>query len=698
MTTDKIVNAAPQSIMLGIKDNSTRQLPIEAEVLPSHLVKVMHFAKWGPTDDQLVGGAGFNQTYHLDSLDHRKPWASHASESLSDIFAAGSVAITRRVVPHDAAKPASIRLWADVIPMSRKVYLRNTDGSFKVDSNGVILTGAATITGLKIKFVADEIPEDEEDGTNQFGLGTIKAGDQTSQVGEVQSTRIPIGDFEVPHQGAHGKNMGLRIWAPTSLSSDPVNGDIITKQKAYPIRMACLTRNDPLSTGSIVSTQDGEQNLELVLKPNTYSEDLGQELYVGDRFIQSYQALNVDGFVPAWGPFGRVHLYDDNIATLLAEIAANEKAQLDEFSDFVAGDTDDEYVANLFGAQHSSGAPYQTLELVTGTDNSVRLSEGSVIYAFGGSDGTMNNAVLASLVSEHVKEYADPNSEFTSMALHPEKNIYDTGFPLATKYDLLSFIALRKDTFTALATYTVGGPKLTASAESALGVLLRTRAMNFPDSEYFGTPVVRAALFSRHGKKLGSQFKGDLPLILEFIAKAARYMGAGDGYWKSVYNFDSGDLAQVQMFTDINVSFTPQQVRNKDWANGLNWVEAFQRKTTRFPAFKTVYPDDTSVLTSIFTAFICGQVQAIGDRVRMENSGTSKLTGGELTDKINKRILELTDGKYDSRVTIVPKAYITKADATRGFSWTCPIGVYADNMKTVGVISVESFRSEDLVQ
>lgn len=696
MTTDKIVNAAPQSIMLGIKDNSTRQLPIEAEVLPSHLAKVLHFAKWGPTDDQLVGGAGFNQTYHADSLDHRKAWATHASESLVDIFGAGSVAITRRVVPHDAAKPASIRLWADVLPFSRNVYLRNTDGSFKKDGQGNYLTGSGTVNGFRVKFVAEEIAN-AEDGTDTFGLATIQAGDQTDPVSHTQSQRIPLTDVEVPHQGAHGRNMGLRMWAPTSLSATPLNEDILTTEKCYPIRMACLTRADETSTGTIASTTDGEQYLELVLKPNVYSETLGQELYVGDRFIQAYQDLNTEGFVPTWGPFGKIHLYDANIATLLAELAAAEKAQMDSFSDFTSA-SDSDFLFNLFGGQSSSGAPYQAYEIVTGTDNSVRLSEGSVIYAFGGSDGTMNNQVLADLVSEHMAEYADQNSEFTSMALHPEKEIYDTGFPLETKYDLLQFIALRKDTFVGLCTYTVGGPKLTASAESALAVLLRTRALNYPDSEYFGTPVVRAALFSRHGTKLGTQFKGDLPLIMEFIAKAAKYMGAGDGIWKSVYNFDSGDLAQVQMFTNINVAFTPQEVRNKDWANGLNWVEAFQRKTTRFPAFKTVYPDDTSVLTSIFTAMICGQVQAIGDRVRMENSGTSKLTGGELTDKINKRILELTDGKFDGRVTIVPKAYITKADAARGFSWTCPIGVYADNMKTVGVISVESYRSEDLVQ
>ena len=697
MATDKIRNAAPQSIMLGISDKSTRPLPIEAEAIPSHLVKVIHFAKWGPTEeDQLLGGNGFGLTYHVDSLDQRKKWANHATELLSGIYGTGSVAVTRRVVPKDAPKPAAVRVYMDVLPVTKQLFIRNADGSIKVDKDGVPVPAAGTVPGFKVKFVKEAI--DIKDGVNQFGLGTIKAGDQKDTDTQTQSQRYPFFDAEVPHQGEHGNNQGLRMWAPTLVSQDPVDTRLLTSiEAAYPIRMACVSRTSTSSTGSIVASEDGEQYIDVCLKPGAQHPATTQDMYVGDRFIQSYETLNDPAAMKSWGPFGKFKLYDANVATLLAMFYEAEKDQLVDFSDF-KGDDGEEYRFNILGGQTSGGVPYATFELVTGASDSIRLTEASTIYAEGGGDGTMNNATFAALVSEQMVRYANPADEMTNMSMHPEKFFYDTGFPLATKYDLLNFIGYRKDTFVGLATYEVGTPKLTASAESALGMALVTRARTYPDSEYFGTPVVRAGIWMRHGRKIGSQFKGDLPVIHEWVIKASRYMGASTGIWNSTYAFDSGTAAEVNMFADINVTFTPGEVRNKDWANGLNWVEAKGRKTAYFPASRTVYDNDTSVLTSIFTAAVCSQVQAIANQVRIEFSGESRYSDLELVDKINKRVIALTEGRFDGRVTIIPKAYITAADAARGFSWTLPIQVYAANMKTVGTISVESYRNEDLVQ
>ena len=697
MTTNQIVNAAPMSIMLGISDKSTRALTIEAEALPSHLAKVIVFAKWGPTEDQLVGGNGFSQTYHVDSLDQRKKWANHATEMLSSFFGAGSVAVTKRVVPDDAPPPSTLRVYADFLPVQQQTYVRNSDGSIKTDSTGAPVPASGKIPGFLVKFVQEQIPT--VDGESEFGLGVQKAGDLADEVSETQSVRLPLWDAEVPFQGSHGDNQGMRMWAPTLLSQNPLDTRLLTSvdQMAYPIRMACVRRVDANSTGDIVTTEDGEQYIDACLKPGAIHPSTTQELYAGDVFIDAYQTIDDPVALPFWGPFGKFHLYDDNILNLLTQLYEAEKDRLPEFSDFKGVDGE-QYRFNLLGCCTSGGVPYESVQLVTGTANSVRLTEASTLYASGGGDGTMNNTTFAALVSKEMTRYSDPNDEMTDMALHPEKIFYDSGFPLATKYDLFNFIGYRKDTFVGIATYEVGTPRLTASAESALGVALRTRAQNYPDSEYFGTPVVRAAIFSRHGKKLNTQYKGDLPLIHEWASKAAQYMGASTGIWNSTYNFDSGENAKITMFTDINVKFTPGSVRNKDWSNGLNWVEAFQRKTTYFPASKTVYDNDTSVLTSIFTALICGQVQAIGNQVRKEFSGSSKLSDLELIDKINKRVVELSEGRFDGRVTIIPKAYITVADAARGYSWTLPIEVYAANMKTVGTISVESYREEDLVQ
>ncbi len=129
-------------------------------------------------------------------------------------------------------------------------------------------------------------------------------------------------------------------------------------------------------------------------------------------------------------------------------------------------------------------------------------------------------------------------------------------------------ISIRKDTAVVLSTFDAGGPTLTASEDSSLAVALRTRAQMYPESDYFGTPVMRAMIVGRDGKLMNSQYTGRLPVSLELASKSARYMGAGNGKWKSGFNFDHAPMSEVEMFRDISATFTPASVRNKDWDAG----------------------------------------------------------------------------------------------------------------------------------
>jgi hypothetical protein len=150
------------------------------------------------------------------------------------------------------------------------------------------------------------------------------------------------------------------------------------------------------------------------------------------------------------------------------------------------------------------------------------------------------------------------------------------------------------------------------------------------------------------------------------------------------------------MFTDISVTFTPASVRNKDWANGLVWVDKFDRRNSYFPALKTVYDDDTSVLNSFFTMMACVECEKVGERARRQFSGVSSLTNAQLVEKVNDFIIENTLGRFDGRFVIKPVTYFTAADVARGYSWTTNIQIYAPNMKTVMTLTIQSYRISDL--
>ena len=759
--TATIVNAAPMSIMLGTQDLSTRSLPSVPEALPTHLPKIYLYTQKGPTTPQLVSGGDLTNVFGSDSFDLRKKWATHATVLANLVNAQGNAIMVQRVKPADAAPNASITLYLDVLPTQIPVYERNIDGSYKVDinNNPVPATPAVTVDGYSVMWVATEV------ALNEFGMAGPKPGIQTA--GTVQSTQFPIMDLTVSNFGSYGNNIGLRMWAPTAMSSTPINPSLITNAQCYPFRMACVSRPDPITTPSIVTNQNGEQFVNVTFKPGVINTATDSLVGINDVFIQSYQLLNVPGYAPVYGPFGNIHTYDAIIDALLKQFYAAELPYINSFSDII-GISNEEYVFNMISGVASSGAPYTSFIVSSSGVDTVYLTENTTIYAKGGSDGTMGEATtlnvatltgsitndvltitagatnvlaagqfldgvgilpgttlvsgsgniwhvsvintvaattinvtvpgFASLVAQEVVKYSDPNSQLQDSATYPESIIYDSGFPLATKYALANFISLRKDTAVVLCCHdvTLPGPALTASEESSLAIALRTRLQMYPESDFYDTATMRAMIVGLSGKLMNSQYTKSLPLVLEIASKAGAYMGASNGVWKAGIGFDSSPTNQVTMFTDVNVIFTPATVRNKDWANGLVWVDAFDRRSLYFPALKTVYDNDTSVLNSFFTMMAIVELEKVGERARREFSGEATLTNAQLIAQVNEFVNKNTLGRFDNRFVIRPDTYFTAADVARGYSWTLSIAIYAPSMKTVATISVQAYRISDL--
>lgn len=243
-----------------------------------------------------------------------------------------------------------------------------------------------------------------------------------------------------------------------------------------------------------------------------------------------------------------------------------------------------------------------------------------------------------------------------------------------------------------LSTYSTVGSVLTASEESSMAVALKAYLQQFPESDYFGTPCMRGMVVPGSGTLTGSQYTKPLPLTLELASKSAAYMGAGNGKWKSGKSFDMTPGSEIDLFSNINVTFWPAQVRNTDWTNGMVGVELFERRKAYFPALKTIYDDDTSVLNSFFNMVAICYLEKIGDKARRTFSGVTSMTNGQLISAINKNVTNAVSGIFDNRFKIVPVTTITGQDAQRGYSWKLVIQIYAPNMKTVGTLAIESYR------
>lgn len=692
-----ILNAAPMTNALGIQDLSTRPAPVIVELVPTHLPVIYGYAQKGPAGPQLVSGADATNMYGANTFDLRKPYATHQTVLANELNRQANAFIFNRVFPADAGPAATIALLLDVLPTTIPVYNRNPDGSYVVDATGAPVASGQTVPGFRVKWVVDTVKVDAL-GNSLFGQGGIVPGDQMDTATNVQSKRYPMMDLEVSSIGGDGNNQAIRLSAPTINSASVINPNLLINEMAYPFRLSCVSRPDSITSPSTVVTQAAEQFINFTFKPGTIDRTTDLQMYLGDRFFPSYQDLTTPNQAPQFGPFGKLHIYDANIDTVLKEFYAAELPYITGFSDFT-GVPNEEYRFNFFSGVSSNAVPYTAFQVIADTPGSVRLTENTTIYAQGGSDGTMNEALFGGLVATMANEYGNPNSVLQDMAKYPESIIYDTGFPLNTKMSLANFIALRKDTAVVLSTHDVLLPQLTASEESSLAIALRTRLQMFPESTFYGTSTVRGMIVGRSGKLLNSQYTKPLPLTIEIASKAAAYMGASNGKWKAGAAFDMSPNNNVTMFAadTINITYTPASVRNKDWANGLVWVDSFDRRSVYFPAFKTVYNNDTSVLNSFFTMMACVELEKIGERARRQFSGVSSLTPQQIIDRVNNFVTDAVKDKFDSRFVIIPNTYFTAADTARGYSWSLAIQIYAPNMMTVMSLTIQSFRIGDLV-
>lgn len=700
MANTRIVNAAPMVIPRGIQDLSTRTPAIDPVGLPTHLPKVYLYTAWGPTDPQLVSGANRTNIYGADSFDVRQPYANHQTILSNAVDAAGNMQMIERVLPADVGPRANILLSLDVVASRLPVYNRAADGTFITD----------TVTGLPVQSTTDGTPQYVQGflvkwtmshtstlaSEVNFGQATSTMGDLVSlDVAPAQSTRYPIAHLQASCYGVRGNNGAVRMWAPNQSSSIPVNTTLMENVGSYPFRMAVARRNTIKDTAKIVAAQDGSQYIEFVLKPNSIDPVTNTEVSLDKMFPDAYRNIENPAAPIDFGDFGTLHLYSGNISTILNQVFTSEAAAV-SVSQELKGTDATAYLINLLTGTYSSGEPYYTYQVDTASVGSLWLSETNNLYAAGGADGTMDNTSFAALVSSAVAAYADPNHKYQDDAMYPESFLYDSGFPLTTKRALCQFISERKDTAVVLSTYTVDGPELTRAQESSIATVLKSYLQLYPESDYFGTSTIRGMIVGRYGELVNSPYKGKLPLTIELASKAATMMGAADGKWKAAAMLDGWPNTKVSMFKNVNVTNMPASARNSDWTVGLNWVQAYDTQNCFFPALHTVCDNDTSIFTSFVTMACAVELQKVGMRTWRDFTGNISLTSDQFIDRVNRKVEERTVGRFCDLYKIVPECLITNADAQRGYSWSLPITLYANNMKTVMTLDVRGRRMSDL--
>lgn len=802
-----ITKAVPKALLTGIRDESRRALVPEPEQLPQHLPLLPLLTERGPETPQLVIGDSFSRLYGIESLNPRSRYFNHQSKLASVIMGNANQVFVKRIKPA-GAKTAILRLTVDVLCVKIKRKMRNSDGTFQLNAAGKYIYQNAS--GGAVAFDTDPESVTFGDPVNETQIDLVdgyrlvwKKNVNTSLVGEpfggadiasgltppssmfttvsgspvyadCKMVRYPIMDLEVSNFGEWGNNVGLRLSAPTTDDYTPGDTATMKATKAFLYRLMCVEKSKTTNTATIVETNGGDLSIDLAFKRNVVHPITNQVLSINETFIDHWQDITSVGVPPKYGPFGKIHIYEDNIDTLLNLLVNGEDGVAhsartgtdhtagpdspndvevlplnpitiipgekewdsgnayagDNFgrtSDLAFSKTANLHLMNPFTTIDLNGVPFETVEVKTsGVTGAISFSENTTHYASLGYDG-LANANLPNARVLDLQEYDalvgayflafgnDSTVPLLDEAKYPISAVWDSGFSINTKKALLTPISRRKDIYTVLSTQAIAeyqdpnaaydaitNPFIlataanTVSTENSIAVALKNYAALFPESVIDGTAACRAIIIGQTGRLIDNSIPDMLPLTLDFADKVSKYMGASNGRWVSEFSFDESPRNQVSLFRNVSLPWKSEVNYTKDWDAGLVWAQNYDRQSMFFPAFQTVYPDDTSVLNTFMTMAACVELEHVVQRCWRDLTGGSKLTREQFIDRSNQLIVERTRDRFDARYVIIPETFFTEADSARGYSWSCKVHIYANNMMTVGTFTIVAHRMEDL--
>ena len=372
-----MTSSLPRTEVLGFKDVSGQGQPLEISTLPIFLPYAPLMTAWGPEDNALlVSGDGFSTIFGAKSFEAGSPLFTHQSVLIQKVMQVGGMALVRRLLA-PGASIANSRIWLDIVADKIKQYERNVDGSFKRNAAGELVETGIPLDGYRARFVTTQISA-AEDGV---GKGEQQVGGLVAANG-AESTMYPLFDLQARFYGARGSNTGFRLVAPTMKSNIPANGDLIEEKGAFLYRFYALSRADSNTGGSVLSNMDGEQYVEFSLKKGVVDAKSGIDYSVDKRILPAFESRDPANF-SGYGPLKSFHVYQANVAEVLAMIYATEEPH-----GLINADVTPEQAINLLGAQNVEGIPYYTYEIQGPAQQGVLFGESAKLHFVSSPTGT----------------------------------------------------------------------------------------------------------------------------------------------------------------------------------------------------------------------------------------------------------------------------------------------------------------------
>lgn len=348
-----------------------------------------------------------------------------------------------------------------------------------------------------------------------------------------------------------------------------------------------------------------------------------------------------------------VHTYSDSVEAI-GNLVIAASAELDPLTD--------PFSINLISGQDTSGHYYQHFAVTTASASVVNANV--ILYLQGGADGVLSKESLEGLLSAYLT--GEDNLDFQDNFQYPFTHFYDTGYSLATKYDLCQIFSLRSDVVVTFSTQDVALANNTQLQDQSTGAALIARIRTTPESTTYGTGTIRADIYQQCGLLADvSASVAYVPLTYDRMVKRCLYMSG-----QVIRGTPKGrPYSEVTLFRKLNWTSATVTQKQMNWDTALNTVTYAAPGVLFYADLRSVFSDETDLLSdSVYVDYLCGIKRIIADCWTVY-SGVNDPKGKNAT-KIERAIDTATANTYNGEITTSTDVYQTDLDKRNGASWT----------------------------
>ena len=653
---------------INVKDNSIYEVEYTT-ILPVHRPIWIMRCQQGPVGDPVwcptytyASNMFGEQTFTNTNKKYYSPQAKVLTDTLTYNGAFICRAADETALNSVVIIEAYVRQVDDVLQ-----YAYDEDGNRLLDDDGNYVekqeNGQPVYEpGVEIKFVKrhELLSSEEVSGYDYSSLQRRTVVDTDAEGTEITWSVYPIMVFEALYPGEYGNDLCFSLFYK---NSENAAGDVNYYQTLFYTFAPARREYDSTTVTPHYDIYNTTQN-SFAANPETLNPDTGAEMSMQAVLNKAYDEDSHQL------PY-TIYTYEENLLAVGNRIAQVESETSlghtkPTYDAEAIMNTSFGYLVNVISCRNLKGVPYDHVRLITISDedeNVIQLAEDNYIYLANGADGDLSDLMVQNCIQQFCAKTLNP--QIVDKFRYPFTHMYDVGYNFDTKYAMIDFLDVRDDIMIELSTQVLmddnTGRTITLNdqmTDESNGEALRSRALLMRESVLKGTDCCRCAIYAHAGFLADGVYSDPMPFTYWSAMKHARfgnlpYMNTTEPRgWPQSYN----EFFKVSSVNWIN--YDPEG-QSRVWDSGINYVQWADMTRIFYPALRTVYRAETSVLVDqwfvdavVYTKHV---VRNAWGRFDGRNDKSAVLQQA-IKEYLDTELSYLYNGKYDFEVSVYQTA------------------------------------------